>query len=269
MKRFSRAEQTGFTLIELMIALIISLILLAGVLHIMLGNRNSLRAQNALAGLQARARLLNVMLDDAIAQAGYHVEPSQKLTNILKSDAAPGSAPTLARGSYIGAATTKQKTILRIRFQAAGGLHNCLGKKIGKTDNTVVSERVADFSLEYYISGTDKNQIKCHTYAPKDGTGYSITRPLLNNIRAFRTRFALDTDGDGSVDHYVDSLKPRQQRQILTLRIQALFQTRKRVLSTPISRSFSFVNGPDIDVNDSRRGFLFFDRTVLFRNARN
>lgn len=275
-----QSGQRGFTLVELMIAIVISLILLAGVLNIMLSNQSSLRTQNALAGLQARARLLNLVLDNAFAQAGYKVDPTAN-SNTFPSQS---KQPTIRKGAFIAARSTADKVFLRVRFHAAGGLSNCFGDQVGEApdgknsiDIDDLTIRTADFALLYRKG---KNRLYCKRYNADDvdvsgseSDPMPDPDPLINNIREFRTRFALDTDGDGSVDQYVGTLSQSQQIEVLAVRIQALLQTEPRRLSTSVTQTFTFMDGSSVTVNDSQpendvgRGFFLFDRTVALKNA--
>jgi len=84
----SRHSQAGLTLVEIMIAVTISLVLLAGVIQIFQSAKQSYKIQQALARVQENARLVNdVMLRD-ISSSGYMgcLGASDKVINTL-SDA--------------------------------------------------------------------------------------------------------------------------------------------------------------------------------------
>lgn len=66
-----RSRQTGMTLIELMIAITLSLILLAGVLQIFIGNKQTYRVQDAMARLQENGRFAVKFITKDIRMAGF------------------------------------------------------------------------------------------------------------------------------------------------------------------------------------------------------
>lgn len=68
--RFNRASR-GFTLVELMIALVLGLILLGGVIGIFLSNQTTSRVNNELASLQSSARLAFQLMSQDIRSAGF------------------------------------------------------------------------------------------------------------------------------------------------------------------------------------------------------
>ncbi len=71
-----RSEQDGFTLIELMIALLIGLFLAGGLLVLVQDNRRVFGNQNQLAQLQDSERLALSMMTDVIQMAGYFPDPT-------------------------------------------------------------------------------------------------------------------------------------------------------------------------------------------------
>lgn len=66
-----RARAAGFSLVELMVAMVISLILLGGVIQIYLGSRQSYRVQDSQARLQENGRFAMYYLTKDIRMAGY------------------------------------------------------------------------------------------------------------------------------------------------------------------------------------------------------
>lgn len=64
-------DQQGFSLVELMVAITISLLLLAGVLQIFLGSRQTYTMQDGMARMQENARYILDRLTQDIGAAGY------------------------------------------------------------------------------------------------------------------------------------------------------------------------------------------------------
>ncbi len=67
----TRHFQRGLSLIELMVAITISLLLLAGVLQIMLGSKQTYNVQDGMARLQENARYALDRISQDISQSGY------------------------------------------------------------------------------------------------------------------------------------------------------------------------------------------------------
>ncbi|WNO59995.1 PilW family protein [Rheinheimera sp. MMS21-TC3] len=67
----SYKKRLGFTLVELMIAMVLGLVLLGGVLGIFLSNQTTNRVNNELASLQSSARLAFQLMSQDIKSAGF------------------------------------------------------------------------------------------------------------------------------------------------------------------------------------------------------
>jgi len=78
----SRGDR-GFTLIELMIALLIGVFLLGALLTIVQTNRTVFGDQNKMAQLQDGERMAMTMMADVIQSAGYFPQPYQPYNNTL------------------------------------------------------------------------------------------------------------------------------------------------------------------------------------------
>ena len=61
----------GFTLVEIMVALVISLVLLGGVIQIFLSSRSSYALQEGLGRIQENARYVMNLFNNEISMAGY------------------------------------------------------------------------------------------------------------------------------------------------------------------------------------------------------
>jgi len=64
-------ESNGFSLIEVMVALVLSLILLAGFVQVFLSQRQQYQVQSAMAAIQENGRAAITLLSNAIHEAGY------------------------------------------------------------------------------------------------------------------------------------------------------------------------------------------------------
>lgn len=66
-----KAPQCGFTIVEIMLAITLSMILIAGVIQIYLSSKESFRVQNELARLQENQRIAVEFLQRDISKAGF------------------------------------------------------------------------------------------------------------------------------------------------------------------------------------------------------
>jgi type IV pilus assembly protein PilW len=85
-------QQTGLSLIELMIAMVVGLILLAGVLSVYISSRQGYSTNNAVAEVQENGRFALDFIRDTTRQAGYMgCSTSGQVTNYLNP--VPGNLP--------------------------------------------------------------------------------------------------------------------------------------------------------------------------------
>jgi type IV pilus assembly protein PilW len=89
----------GYTLVELLVALVIALFLLAGLLTIVQATRQTFNQQSALAQLQDNERLAMIMMGDVIQSAGYF--PNPQAPTAFPAVAAVSPNPSFAVGQFV------------------------------------------------------------------------------------------------------------------------------------------------------------------------
>jgi type IV pilus assembly protein PilW len=78
-------RERGFTIVEIMVALAVSLLLMAGVIQVFAGNRETYRLQAGLATLQENARFAVDLLRRDLSMAGYPGEMNIAAFDIAKT----------------------------------------------------------------------------------------------------------------------------------------------------------------------------------------
>ena len=244
-------QQTGFSLVELMVALVVGLLLLTGVLQILLSNREGFDAQRATARVQENARLATFVLEHSIAHAGYLTELDDQTTAIFPSRT---DAPGFTAGAVISGQSDSQGSsdTLRVRFQGRGGVRDCRGRDIGD----VTSPEMAD--MTFYVNGDDT--LICR------GTGGDF-QPLVENVDRFEVRYGIDTNSTIGVDRYVSSLVGVDSGSVRSVRFQLLLRSKEDEQALPaiVNRIYEFTNGPPVSVND-RLARMLVDQTVALKN---
>ena len=181
-------KQGGVGLVELMVALVLSLFLLAGLFTVFFSTRQSYDTQQELSRLQDNQRLAATMLSQTVQQAGYFPNP----TTFTRAEALPSNTTFTKAGQMVlgGNATSKWPGALTIRFvgPAAGSdMLNCLGQAAnGMTINT-------------YRIDTANNELECD---PNTGGHF---QPFVNDVSNMVVLFGVDTNANGSADRYMDA----------------------------------------------------------------
>jgi type IV pilus assembly protein PilW len=126
--------QKGFTLIEIMIALLIGIFLLGALLTIVQTNRAVFGNQNQLAQLQDSERMAMTLMADVIQSAGYYPDAAISNTQALAFPAAVATATAAAfasgqpiSGTY-AAADPGDVISVRYMTKPGDGILNCSGQ---------------------------------------------------------------------------------------------------------------------------------------------
>lgn len=261
-------HNAGFSLVELMIALVVGLLLLAGVLQILLGNRESFDAQRAKAHIQENARLASFVLENAIAHAGFRTDIRDRPERLFPAQTAVNS-PDFKAGAFVAGSpnTHGQSDTLRIRFQAEGGVHDCIGDEIGSPGDA----ETTDFEL--YVN--DDSTLICRVLptasensAHKCQAKGESCRPIVENVDRFEVRYGLDTDATAGVDRYVSELSTDDAMRVRSVRVQLLLRSppNESVLPSATKQTYVFSDRSSKDFTD-RLGRVLLDQTIALRNA--
>jgi type IV pilus assembly protein PilW len=181
----SRISSAGYTLIELLIAMLISLPLLGGLFSILQGTHRTSSNQTSLAQLQNSERIAMTLLTDVIQQAGYYPDPqTSTLQSAFPPSAASPAAPAPAftqAGQFIAGETnaTALGDSITVRYQTdfTGTVLNCLGQ----------THDAAALAHAYTFSVNGSGQLACSV----DG---NTPVPVAGNVKNMRILYGVDTD---------------------------------------------------------------------------
>lgn len=201
-RRGAKRRQLGLGLVEILVALAISLFLLGGLFTIFFTTRQTFAAQNGLSALQDNQRFAMTAVANVVQSAGYFPDP---LTNTAGT-ALPLDATYATAGQSIfgtaGVAASAPDTI-SVRFRAAANdpnVMNCLGDTAGASATT--------FDNKFSIAG---NTLQCNDTA------------LVDNVSNLKVLYGIDTTGDGSVTRYVAAGGVTDWTAIKTVRVTFTF----------------------------------------------
>ncbi len=168
MQTGKRRAQGGFTVVELMVALLIGLFLLGGLLTLVQDNRRTFASQNQLSQLQDAERMAMTIITDVIQSAGYYPDPTtNSATLVMPANAPFAAAGQAVFGTYSG---TAPGDTISVRYATNPGdtIVNCIGQS---NTGGAVTTYTNTFSV---VNG----QLVC----TMNGTAYSIigTTPSAN-----------------------------------------------------------------------------------------
>jgi type IV pilus assembly protein PilW len=188
------SRQRGFTMIELMVAVLIGLFLMVGLIGLLQSNRRAFYSQSALAQLQDSERLATTMMNDVIEQAGYFPDPT---TNTALSAFAASGSFAQSQTIYGTYSASAPGDTISVRYTTTGGdgVINCSGGSNptggGLTTYTMTFSVVKNATTNVW-------QLVC----TMGGTVYQ----LVNNVTNLSVMYGVNTSGSGSnVDTYMNA----------------------------------------------------------------
>lgn len=265
-------HQSGLSLIELMVAMVVSLILMLGLGSLLLANKDSYRTQNEFAALQQNSRLARFVIKNAIEHAGYIVD----LTTDPQHAFAHGfvAVTTNEHRTYYNDTDNDSDTIT-IRFQSDGDMSDCQGKRVGSPGNPDTAH------YELYVDD-DENELECTVY---NSSGGFHTEPLVDNVMLMQVRYGLDTtpgDSNRGVDMYTQTLDASNREQVRTVRVQLVLVSDSKLRNEGKTQSFDIAGyanpykpgqlfestdaDPNAPSDPELHTYLMVDQVIALRN---
>jgi type IV pilus assembly protein PilW len=213
-------RQRGFTLIELMIALLIGLFLLGGLMTLVQDNRRSFSTQNQLSQLQDAERLAMTIMTDVIQAAGYFPDPTSNTATSSLPVVGALTAGQFMVGTYNAVAPGDTITA-RYATTTGDGILNCSGSSntTGNIPPTLYTNvfSVLNGQLVCTMNGTAYPLVGTAPGAP--GTASGI---VVYNLSIL---YGVNSTGVGSnVDSYVNASAVSNWNNVISVQITLTFQ---------------------------------------------
>lgn len=234
----SRRHQQGLTLVEIMVALTISLLLMAGVIQVFLSNKVSHNLQNGLGRLQENARAAMDVLSRDISMAGY---------------AAIGTTVTAVTANTRDNVTANAE----LGFTVANGTASDL-IEVGYSSTTdCLGQATGGVAINrYYLDGTN---LMCL------GSGSATPAIIAEGIENMQILYGEDTDNDGVANRYINASNIAAN-PIVSVRIALLACTVENSGITD-TNTYALLNAPAIGPFNDNQLRKAFTRTIILRNS--
>jgi type IV pilus assembly protein PilW len=215
-KRAVLGAQAGFTIVEMMVAMAISLVVMLGFAATFVNMKQTFNSQSGLTLLQDNERLASLILNSSLDEAGYFptgadpgATPKVPPTSIDRSGIVQtiptGFGATMAAKLYIFGSVADSTTTpatpetISTAFVSApsDGLSTCLGGTNTSASNVSIR------NIFYVDSAT--NTFGCVVLANNSTTTApgSTFQPLISNVQSMSVLYGVDTDGDKNIDTYL------------------------------------------------------------------
>jgi type IV pilus assembly protein PilW len=208
--------QRGFTLVELMIAVVIGLFLVGGLLTLVQAMKRTTVSQNGMSQLQENERMAMTLITDVIQSAGYFVITSATVNNTAAVSFGV-VAPFTVAGQYIFGTGTfgGASNTITVRYMTSGAdnVINCNGG---------TSAVAASFVNTFSIDTVNKN-LQCQLTV---NGGAATTVVLINGITNMQIYYGVQTNTGvtgNSIDTYLDSTAVTDWTAVKSVKITLTF----------------------------------------------
>jgi type IV pilus assembly protein PilW len=213
----------GFTLVEIMVALTIGLLMMAGILQISLANKESSRLQRNMGFVQENIRSAMEFLTRDVRMAGLYINRSALAEDapdpFLNVSAATTvtSSPITADG---GGAFNDQITLTRESNV------DCLGQAIPPGAN--------GFAINHYFISNQRLMCRGNTGA---------AQPLVDGVESLQILYGENTDGNPlSANRYVQPDQVADMKNVVSVRIAMRFISRETVRQTTDTNQYALLD---------------------------
>jgi type IV pilus assembly protein PilW len=211
-------KNSGFSLIEVMIGLVISLVIVLGILQIFIGSKRSYSLGNNYSSLQEQSRFAVNYINKFVRLAGYRTIPDATLYTSI-DDIFTSTNPYISVQDNSG---TNNSDILTIRYQGSGD-------GLGTPDGTIVdclNQGVDSNSIVTLIfSITANNELQCRSQNPS-ATNTDSTQIIMNNVENLQVMLGEDLNDDKSPERFVAPNHPNLNiNRVIAVRIGLLLRS--------------------------------------------
>lgn len=275
-------RQTGFTLVEIMIALSIGLVISASIIQVMVSNSTTERLNRAVASTQESGRYIMARLNDELLMVGLYdaINPNlSKIVDIAEEESflrnhpipLPGDfSERTGLGALQGASGANDTLVVSLQ-----GTHDCRGFKLGYSDNE-------EFYVvnEYFV---DDGKLKCRGFdgrvlrGQRSAVGHNnhAAFTILDDVLSFQVTYGLadprKNDGETMPTQYVpaDQLADafNANKQVVGIRVSIVVKGEGE-FNVDRAASFKLLN--ESSFNAPQDGiYKAFESTIMLRNMRN
>jgi type IV pilus assembly protein PilW len=241
-------KQSGFSLVEIMIALLIGLFLLGGILQMFSASQQTYRMQSNLARLQENGRFALDFLARDIRMASYWGCMTSSTADISGTEGAVNVPDSIS----IQAAFVLIPTGIcgnPVNSANSCGAVNCY------TDLTS--------SITYIISTPAITVTSPNPNITLYRNTNNVSNPLIEGIQNMQILYGVDSDSDGAANYYVSANNVANMLQVVSVRISLLVVTLDDYLTTqPMTYTYNGITTTPTDHKIRR----VFNTSIAIRN---
>ena len=213
-KTVNQASCGGFSLVELMIATVLGLVIMAVMLGIYQSNTENARFYSANLKVQENGRFALDVIGRTARMAGYDDPMTTTTVAAPQVNGSMDSSGALITQSGLKA----DGDTLSVRYEGGTGIRDCQGQAVAADD----------WVTNMYAVTTDNNLV-CATFSNNSAV-VSDAIPVADGVEDMRVLYGLDLDDSGDVNRYVRSQAVGDWSQVISMRIALLVNSIDPVL---------------------------------------
>lgn len=233
-------REKGFTLVEMMVAIVLSLLLIAGASSVFLGAKQGYRMEQGLTLMQSTGRATMDFLSRELSMAGF--PQASGVESIIPASTSEG-----------GGSASDQ---FAVRYQATT---DCLG---GNTP--VYTDGVQYAKNVFFIQG---GALWCRTLAEDDST--LVTQAIVQGVDNMQLLYGEDTnaaDGVTNATKYVTAGNVVNWNNVVSARLGILVNSQSIIATTNDDVAYTLLGQTQIAAANDRLRRRAYSSTVVIRN---
>ncbi len=234
-------QQRGFSLVEVMVALIVGMILTAGLIQAFQSHRLSHQSNEGFSILQENSRFTLDMIGRYMRLAGYRDASPNLITDDF-SLALTGFSKGQVIHGVNGGSGTPDFVVFRYLGSILGATDNCLGTPLAVGEVT---------NIIFYINS---GSLICRAEVLNATTGAVLTavteQVLAEGVDDMQILYGLDDDANGAANRYANAAAITDWSEVVSVRMALLFNTTVAVESSDLTQSYTLLgttSGPYTD----------------------
>lgn len=264
--------QKGFTLIELMIAMMLGLLLMAGVIELFLGSKQTYGVVAAQSHAQESGRFGLVFVSRSLRHAGYWGTVGVNKSFAIHQEFPEVNAIVFGRNNDATDAAVLDDTddlFVRMTGSADGSIETCFGSALLDTQVAIDhyyigvvtgSENIPSLYCSSRLYDFDTVSLAISDTVPPTA---AVTQPLVNGIENMQILYGIGSLGE--VTQYVNADGVTNWRDVRSVKVALLSASNENASGISNDRTYVLLDESVTAPGDARPRMVF-QQTVSLRN---